>query len=195
LIVDWTISRPLAFSIFWMSLSATWISLSGLAQRAGTRDYLDVLAGEVRDLAREAPRVVERAGRHLLGRDHTVGDRDPVVVLAERWRLVDDACTIGIRYVCVVQDTERAVPVLYTALNKRSWDPYDAAYLVLEVVKHGHIFPPLHLRALVLADLLELGLLRVLVQRAEEVFVDDEVAIPLLIVDLDVGKVRMHAER
>ena len=63
----------------------------------------------VRHLLRELPRVVHGARRHLVGAQDAVRDRDPVVVLAERGRLVHDARAVFGGDVGVGDDAEGAV--------------------------------------------------------------------------------------
>lgn len=68
------------------------------------------------------------------------------------------------------------------------------AYLVCEVIEQRHVTPTFHISPLVCIKLLELGLFRILIQRTEEVFMDDEVGVPLLVMNFDVVKVRVHAK-
>lgn len=67
-------------------------------------------------------------------------------------------------------------------------------YLICEVLEQWHVSPPFHICTLELADLLVFGLFGVFVERPEQVFVDDEVLIPLLIVNFDIRVVGVHAE-
>jgi hypothetical protein len=79
-------------------------------------------------------------------------------------------------------------------------------HLLGEVIEHGDISPPDHILALETADLLELWLLLILlrvgllasrvllVNGAQQVLEEDEVLIPLKVVDLDVCEVGVDAE-
>jgi hypothetical protein len=67
-------------------------------------------------------------------------------------------------------------------------------YLLSEVLEERHVAPAFHVRSLEGTKLLELGLFWVLVERTEEVFVEDKVLIMLLVENFDVGIVRMNTE-
>ena len=69
------------------------------------------------------------------------------------------------------------------------------SYLLGEVLEQRHVAPAFQVDTLPLAQLLVLGLLRVLVQRAEEAFVEDKVLVVLFVVDFDVGVFGVDAER
>ena len=65
-------------------------------------------------------------------------------------------------------------------------------YLLGKVLEQRDIAPSFHVRSLEGAELLELGLLRVLVEGGEKVLVEDEVLFTVFVVDFDVGEVGMH---
>ena len=71
--------------------------------------YLDVHPREVGDLGGEAARIVNGTWRHVFWTQHAVRDGNPVIVLAERGGLVDDAGTVLRRDVSVVEDAEGPV--------------------------------------------------------------------------------------
>ena len=69
-----------------------------------------------------------------------------------------------------------------------------AVYLLREVLEQRDISPSLHVGTLEGGELLELRLLGILVQSLEETLIQDEVLITLLVVDFDIGEVRVYAE-
>lgn len=113
MIVDWTIRRPLSFSRFMISLSATWpqagVVSSPFARPRDSAAHLDVLPLKVGHLVGKPAGLVDRARRHLVLGNDAVGDGDAVVVLAERGRLVDDARSGSSLYIVVADDAERLV--------------------------------------------------------------------------------------
>ena len=67
-------------------------------------------------------------------------------------------------------------------------------HLLDEIVEYGDVFPAFHVFSFILRLLLPLGLLGVLVERAEEVLAEDKVLVAVEVVDLDVGEVGVHAQ-
>ena len=67
-------------------------------------------------------------------------------------------------------------------------------HLLRKVLEQRDVPPPLHIRALKRPELLELRLLGILVQSLEETLIQDEVLVTLLVVDFDIGEVRVYAE-
>ena len=53
--------------------------------------HLDVLTLEIRNFVGVLSFLVDRTGRHLLLSDNTLPDRDSMIVLSERGRLVNDS--------------------------------------------------------------------------------------------------------
>jgi hypothetical protein len=139
-----------------------------------------------------------------------MGNGDAVIVLTERRRLVDDTGTGRVGDIGVGEDSERAVLVL--SPKRQHWFDFttneepNRTHLLGKVIEHGNISPSNHILALETADLLELWLLLVLfrvglfparvlfVDGAQQVLEEDEVLIPLKVVDLDIGEVGVDAE-
>lgn len=65
---------------------------------------LDVQAFEVRNLIGEVTLVIEWAGRHFVWLQHSVGNGDAVIILAESGGLVNNTSTVGIADIRVDQD-------------------------------------------------------------------------------------------
>lgn len=53
-------------------------------------------ANEVGNLGSEMTLIIDRAGRHLVCSQNTMGYRDTVIIFTESRRLVDDTCAIGV---------------------------------------------------------------------------------------------------
>lgn len=147
---------------------------------------LDMYTLVIWDLVREFTGLIQRARRELVLFDDAVGNSDTVIVLTESRGLMDNTSTRGIGNVLVGDDSESPVLVLLG-----------------EVVEHGHVAPSNHVFTLEGTNLLELGLcLRVrlllgivsLVNGGKEVLEKDEVLIPLKIMNLDVGEVRVDTQ-
>ena len=73
--------------------------------RTDSKTHLDVHALEIGNLFGEPAGVVDRARRHLILGDNTVGDGDPVIVFTERGCLVDDTRTRRCLDVAITYDT------------------------------------------------------------------------------------------
>lgn len=65
--------------------------------------------------------------------------------------------------------------------------------LICKVLKERDISPPFQVGSQELSNLFVFGFFRVLVQRLEQLFVNDKVLISLLIVDLDISEIWMDA--
>jgi hypothetical protein len=74
--------------------------------------HLDVLANKIGNLCSELADLVDGARGHLLYFQNAVLDRDPMVVLPERGRLVHDAGPLGVRHVRVCEHSKRFVSEL-----------------------------------------------------------------------------------
>ena len=72
-----------------------------------------MLTSKVGDLLSESAGIVNGARRSIFRTKDAVLDGDPVIVLTERWCLVNDTCTVLCSYVGVVQHAERLVLELY----------------------------------------------------------------------------------
>lgn len=121
--------------------------------------------------------VIDGAGGHLVGSDNAMGDSNSIIIVTESWSLVDDTSTIGVGHVGIDKDAECLVLKLFG-----------------EVVEERNVSPILHIGTLELSQLLVLGLFWIFVQGTEKLFMDDEVLVPLLIMDFDIGEVGVDTE-
>ena len=74
--------------------------------------HLDVLTSKVRNLTCEQTCIIDRAWRHFVRIQNPIRDSDPVVILAERGCLVDDAGAILCSDIGVVDNAECPIFVL-----------------------------------------------------------------------------------
>jgi len=110
---------------------------------------------------------------------------------------MDDTRAVFIRHISVHNHAERLILVLgkdqpvrwCRVLNEKQ-----VAHLLRKVLKYGVVPPTPHVLALELTDLLDLGLLRVLVHGHQARFQKDEILASLLVVYLEISKVGVHAE-
>jgi len=75
--------------------------------------YFDMLANEIRDLARKSSTIVDRTGGHFFCRYHAVRKQDTVIIVTEGGSLVNDACTVGIGDIVVDKNPKSLGCVLH----------------------------------------------------------------------------------
>lgn len=71
-----------------------------------------MLADKVVNFLREAARVIDGAGRHLICAQDTILNGDSVIVLTKGWCLMHDTSTILCGNVRIINDTEGPIFVL-----------------------------------------------------------------------------------
>ena len=76
------------------------------------KSHLNIHPRKLRHLRRELPSVIYRTWRHLVRFQHATCDRDAVIVVSERGRLVYDACTRVGSDIRVDDDAESFVFIL-----------------------------------------------------------------------------------
>jgi hypothetical protein len=138
----------------------------------GLIGLLHVLSNKVPNFLGEASLGVDRVGRGTGLVDDTVVDGDLVIVLTESRGLVDNTHTILSGNVAIVHYAEAII-----------------LELLVVIVKERLILPSEHVGTLKAIDNLELGLLRVLIDGAEQRLQKDVVLLRGLIIDLHVLEV------
>lgn len=138
---------------------------------------LYMLAFEVADDGRKAAGIVDGVGWWAGLADDAGGEGDAVIILTVRGGLVDDTHTAVCCDVCVVEDFKTKVLELF-----------------IQVVEERFVFESEQVPALQLLYNLELGLLRVLVERLQKRLEEDVVLARGFVEDLDILKIGMCAE-
>ena len=119
-----------------------------------------------------------------------------MVVFTEAGCLMNDTRAILIRHISIHDYTEGSVLVLSKdQLVRREWPgKRQVAHLLRKVLEHWSVPPTSHILTAEQTDLLDLGLLRVLVHGHQARFQKNVILVALLVVYFDITEVWMHAE-